>query len=68
MADEIPMTYDEGARTAVLTFAKGRQLKLTNISAQKAQAFREKHAAEFQQRDCCLSSIDGVVTREQGNG
>ena len=68
MANDVLLAYDKDARTATLTFSKGRQLKITNISEEKAKAFRDKHAAEFEKRDLCLSSIDGMVTREGDNG
>jgi hypothetical protein len=65
---EIALDYDAERQTGVLTFPGGRQLKLSGVSREKAEAFRDKHGAEFQRRDCCLTTAGVIVTREGGNG
>lgn len=69
MSDKaIQLSYDEAARRAVLTFPNGRELALRDVSEAQAREFMEKHAPEFQRRDCCLTSVDGAFVRENGNG
>ena len=65
---EIDLDYNEERQQAVLTFPGGRQLKLSGVSKEKAEAFRDKHGAEFQRRDCVLTTSGVVVTREGGHG
>jgi len=62
--NEISLAYDAGARRAVLTFPNGRQLTVSNVSAEQAEDFRKRHGAEFQKRDCALQTVDGTFTRE----
>jgi len=61
---EIKLDYDAAARRAVLTFPNGRTLTLGNVTEEQAKAFRERHAPEFQKRDCCLQTVDGTFTRD----
>jgi hypothetical protein len=68
MSTEIQLEYDAEQQRAVLTFPGGRQLKLSGVSKEKAEEFRTKHGAEFQRRDCCLTTAGVIVTREGGNG
>lgn len=67
MPTEIQMAYSESKRTAVLTFPNGRPLKLSNVTKEQAEAFRDKHGAEFQKRDCCLHTADGTFTRDESH-
>ena len=64
MADEIRLNYDAAEKRATLTFPNGRELKLGNVTEEQAKAFRDKHGAEFQKRDCCLTSVGGNFTRD----
>lgn len=64
----IELEYNADDKRAVLTFPGGRQLKLSGVTREKAEAFRDKHGAEFQRRDCCLTTSGVIVTREGGNG
>jgi len=64
MTDTIELSYDAKERRAVLTFPNGRTLTLGNVTEEHAKAFRERHAAEFQKRDCCLYTVDGTFTRD----
>lgn len=64
MSEVIQLDYDAAARRAVLTFPNGRTLAISNVSEEQAKGFRERHAPEFQKRDCCLHSVDGEFTRE----
>jgi len=66
--EQISMTYDATAKRAVLTFPNGRQLAVCDVTKEQAEAFKAKHAPEFQRRDCCLSTVDGAFTRESPNG
>jgi len=68
MSKEIELAYDAGQRRAVLTFPGGRTLAIGNVTEEQAKAFRDKHGAEFQKRDCCLHTVDGQFTREQPHG
>lgn len=61
---EIQMTYDAAAKRAVLTFPNGRTLEIGNVTEEQAKAFKERHAPEFQKRDCCLQTVDGTFTRD----
>jgi hypothetical protein len=65
---EIQLAYDSAKRCATLTFPNGRQLRVAGVTEEQAKAFRDKHGAEFQKRDCCLHTIDGQFTREQSHG
>ena len=67
MANEIVMVYSESKRTAILTFSNGRPLKLSNVTKEQAEAFRDKHCAEFQKRDCILHTTDGLFTRDESH-
>jgi hypothetical protein len=64
----IALDYNAESQQAVLTFPGGRQLKLSGVTREKAEAFRDKHGAEFQRRDCCLTTAGVIVTREGGHG
>ena len=67
MAEQsIQMTYDAKTRRAVYTFKNGRTLGVSNVSEEQARRFLERDAPEFEKRDCCLHSIDGQFTREEG--
>jgi len=68
MNEEILLAYDATKRRGVLTFPNGRTLSLSDVTQEQAEAFRVRHAPEFQKRDCCLSTVDGVLTREATNG
>lgn len=67
MNDSISLAFDAGKGRAVLTFPNGRTLTVDGVNEEKANEFLRKHAAEFQKRDCCLSTVDGSFTRESGN-
>lgn len=58
------MTYDAAAKRAVITFPNGRTLAVGNVTEEQAKAFKERHAAEFMKRDCCLQTVDGAFTRD----
>jgi len=64
MSDTIQMSYDAEKKRAVLTFPNGRELAIGNVTEEQAKAFKERHAAEFQKRDCCLHTVDGEFTRD----
>jgi len=64
MSESIQMEYDAAKKRAVLTFQNGRTLAIGNVTEEQAKAFRDRHAPEFQKRDCCLHSSDGEFTRE----
>lgn len=68
MKDEISLAYDAAKKRGVLTFPNGRQLTLADVTAEQAEAFRVRHAPEFQRRDCCLSTVEGVMTRGGSSG
>jgi hypothetical protein len=68
MSQQIDLSYDGDKKSAVLTFTNGRTLKLSNVTEAQAKAFQERHAPEFQRRDCILHSVDGIVTRGASNG
>jgi hypothetical protein len=61
---EIQMSYDATEKRAVLTFPNGRTLSIGNVTEEQAKAFKERHAAEFMKRDCCLHTVDGSFTRD----
>lgn len=65
MATEIELAYDGEKRRAVLTFPNGRQLGIGGVTAEQAKAFKERHAAEFMKRDCCLQTAEGAFTRTE---
>lgn len=64
MPSKITMEYDEGAKVATYTFENGRQMRVRGVTREKAQDFLERNAPEFAKRDCCLSTVDGQMTRE----
>jgi hypothetical protein len=68
MNEPISMSYDAAEKRAILTFPNGRQLALQGVTQEQAETFKAKHGAEFQRRDCCLSTVDGAFTRENGDG
>ena len=63
MSETVTLSYNEGERSAVLTFPTGKTLKLSNVTAEKAEDFRKKHAAEFARRDGCLETPATLSTR-----
>lgn len=63
MPNEIELAYDAGKSRAVLTFPNGRTLAVGNVTEAQAKAFKEKHAAEFQRRDCVLHTGGEFLTR-----
>lgn len=65
---EISLAYDAAKKRGVLTFPNGRTLTLSDVTSEQAEAFRVRHAPEFQKRDCCLSTVDGMLTRGGDNG
>ena len=67
MPNEIQLAYDAEKRRGVLTFPNGRTLAVTNVTEDQAKAFRDKHGAEFQKRDCCLHTADGTFTRDESH-
>lgn len=54
--------YDKEARKGVITFPNGHELRIGNVDEAQAQAFFEKHAAEFMKRDCVLHT-GGIEVR-----
>lgn len=60
----IGFSYDAATRRATFTFPKGNTLGLKDVSEEQARAFLERNGAEFQRRDCCLTSVDGQFVRE----
>lgn len=60
--------YDEKAKSAVITFATGRQLKLSKVTKEQAETFAERHGPEFERRDCVLQTAGAIETRGAGNG
>jgi hypothetical protein len=64
MSDQIDLAYDAGKRRAVLTFPNGRTLAVGNVTEEQARAFKDKHGAEFQRRDCVLHTGGEMLTRE----
>lgn len=66
MSSEIELAYDGEKKRAVLTFPNGRQLGIGNVTQEQAQTFKERHAAEFMKRDCCLHTVEGAFTRNDG--
>lgn len=63
----IQLDYDESKREGTLTFSNGRTLVLANVTREHAEKFRDKHGAEFQARDCILTT-DGTVSRRSDHG
>jgi hypothetical protein len=64
MSDKPTCRYDIDKREALITFPNGKTLTLGNVSAEQAASFLERHAPEFQKRDCCLQTVDGSFTRD----
>lgn len=64
MSEAIEMTYDATAKRAVLTFPNGRTLAIGGVTEGQAKSFKDRHAAEFQKRDCILHTGDGHITRD----
>jgi len=62
MPKEIELAYNAGTRLAVLTFPGGRQLKLSNVSREQAEAFRDNPELQGK-RDLTLHSVDGHFER-----
>jgi len=60
---DVTLAYDEAKREGVLTFPNGRTLTIANVSRDQAQKFLERNAAEFQRRDCILTTDDGTIAR-----
>jgi hypothetical protein len=65
-AEEISLAYDAAARSGVLTFPNGKQLKISNVTEEQAREFVRKNGAEFQRRDCVLHTDGVMLTREGG--
>lgn len=60
--------YDAAKKSAVITFATGRQLKLSNVTEEHANKFAERHGPEFERRDCVLQTAGAIETRGASNG
>lgn len=60
------LAYDKEQRRAVIEFPNGHQLKIGNVDEAKAQEFFEKHAEEFQKRDCVLHTSACFEVRSHG--
>ena len=61
---DIKLDYDAAQKRAILTFPNGRTLAIGNVSEEQAKSFRDRHAPEFQKRDCVLHTVNGHITRE----
>jgi hypothetical protein len=57
----IAMRYHSGKKRAVYTFHNGRTLVVRGLTAEKAQAFLEHDAPEFEKRNCCLTSSGSQI-------
>lgn len=66
--EESTMAYDATARCAVLTFPNGKKLAISNVDEEQAKRFHEKNGGEFQKRDCCMTTVGHVMTREGNDG
>jgi hypothetical protein len=55
--------YDEATRELRMDFDNGQSLVVGNVSKEKAGEFVEKHAAEFERRECRLETAGAVVRR-----
>lgn len=65
MAD-FDFTYDEAARTGIITINKsGEKMRLTNISAEQAERWRNEHAEKFVKRGFRMHTPSLDVTREE---
>ncbi len=60
---EPTMKYDGTSRSAVIEFPNGHKLRIGNVDEAKARQFYEKHAKEFQRRDCVLHTSACVEVR-----
>jgi hypothetical protein len=65
--DEPQLTYDAAEQRAVITFPNGHALRVRGVTKEQANAFFEKHAAEFEKRNCVLHTSACFETRE-GSG
>jgi hypothetical protein len=61
---KITMVYDAAARRAVFTDNSGLSFMLGNVTEEKANEWRDRHAQEFFRRRCRMHSVGGHLTRE----
>jgi hypothetical protein len=57
------LEYDDAKKEARIRFANERVLTLGNVTRQQAARFFEKHAPEFEKRDCILTTSDAIYSR-----
>lgn len=55
--------YVATTRKGVITFPNGHKLTVGNVDEAKAKEFFDKHAAEFQKRDCVLHTSTCIEKR-----
>ena len=57
------LEYNEADRIGVITFPNGHKLRVKGVDKTKADEFFQKHAKEFQKRDCVLHTSACVEVR-----
>lgn len=62
------MTYNESTRTADFVFPGSKAMKLSNVSREQAERFRDEHAPEFGKRGLCLHTPSVTLTRGGNHG
>lgn len=63
---EPKLSYDAEARKATIEFPNGHKLRVGNVDEPQARSFFEKHAKEFERRNCVLETTGCFEVR--GNG
>lgn len=53
---EPSLSYDAAARAATIEFPNGHKLRVRDIDEVKAREFFDKHAKEFERRNCVLQT------------
>lgn len=63
---EPTLAYDAGTRKATIEFPNGHKLRVGNIEEAQARSFFEKHAKEFERRNCVLETTGCFEVRANG--
>lgn len=63
---EPTLSYDAAARKATIEFPNGHKLRIGNVDEAQARTFFERHAKEFERRNCVLETTGCFEVRTHG--
>ncbi|HYE70592.1 MAG TPA: hypothetical protein VD932_03615 [Aquabacterium sp.] len=63
---EPKLEYDPASRKATIEFPNGHKLRVGNVDETQARNFFERHAKEFERRNCVLETTGCFEVRTNG--